>query len=153
MPPRVGAVRVMASLGPGLSLTTPGFGQPTSTRNEKGQRILVVNHALQPTDDQIEKVSFTIDGLPSKAFSRWLALGLTMLLMAGGMAASFFMRRNPAASRSIETLRQQRESLLQSLSRVEDEYQQRNISEDNYKFERASLLSQLAAVLARLNSR
>lgn len=152
MPPRVGAVRIMTALGPGLNLSVPGFGQPSTTRNENGQRILVINHAVQPNEDQIERFSFTIDGLPQKTLPRWLTLGLTMLLMVSGAAAAFVMRRSPVKSHSTKTLRQQRESLLQDISTIEDEFQQGSISEDHYKSERTLLLTQLATLLAKVDS-
>lgn len=152
MPPRVAAVRVMAALGPNLHLTVPGFGQPSSTRNEQGQRVLIVNHAVQPNDDQIENVTVTIDGLPAKSLPRWLALGFTLLLMAGGIAAAYLMKKRDAGNHPTTTVRQQRLSLLQEIAGIEEEYQQGNLSEEDFRAKRATLLNQLAIVLAKLES-
>jgi hypothetical protein len=143
MPPRVSSVRVMAGLGPGLSLHVAGLPPPAATRNEQGQRLLIVEHAVPAGADQIEKLSVTVSGLPAGLLARRLGIGLTFLLMVGGVAAAVLGRRRVSEEPSPQPTSRKREALLEEVRRLEEQLARGKVSKSQYATDRNALLDQL----------
>lgn len=144
MPPRVGSVRVMAGLGPGLSLHVAGLGPPSATRNEQGQRLLLVEHAVPAGADQVEKLSLAVSGLPTGLLARQLGIGLTFLLMVGGIAAAVVGRRRVSEDPSPQSTTREREALLDDIRRLEERLAGGKVSRPQYESDRNALLDRLA---------
>jgi hypothetical protein len=144
MPPRVGSVRVMAGLGPGLTLHVAGLGPPSATRNEQGQRLLLVEHEVPAGADQIEKLSLAVSGLPTGLLARRLGIGLTFLLMVGGIAAAVLGRRRVSDEPSSQPPTREREVLLDDVRSLEERLAGGKVSRSEYESERNALLDRLA---------
>jgi hypothetical protein len=144
MPPRVGSVRVMAGLGPGLTLHVAGLGPPSATRNEQGQRLLLVEHEVPAGADQIEKLSLAVAGLPTGLLARRLGIGLTFLLMIGGMAAAVLGRRRVSEEPSSHPPTREREALLDDVRKLEERLAGGEVSQSQYESNRNALLDRLA---------
>jgi hypothetical protein len=143
MPPRVGSVRVMAGLGPGLSLHVAGLGPPSATRNEQGQRLLLVEHAVPAGADQIEKLSLAVSGLPTGRLARRLGIGLTLLLMVGGVAAAMLGRRRVSEQAPPAPTTPEREALLGEVRNLEELFAGGDVSRSQYEADRNALLERL----------
>ncbi len=141
MPPRVSSVRVMAGLGPGLSLQVAGLKPPSVARNEQGQRLLLAEHAVAAGADQIERLSLAVSGLPNRSLARQLGVSLTFLLMVGGIAAAVLRRRRANVEPSSPSMT--REALLQDFLSLENRLATGEVSRSEYETDRSDLLDRL----------
>jgi hypothetical protein len=148
MPPRVADLRIMAAFGPGLQMSVPELPRPKASFDEKGRRILVIQHTLQPSDDQVETLVVGIDGLPAKGHYRWIAMLFTFLLMAGGLVSSLIAPKHSPQSR--HDLEEKRKSILKNVGQIEEERARRALSEATYLEQRDVLLRDLAEILEKI---
>jgi len=144
MPPRVGAARIMASMAPRLGLHIDGFDPPVPSRNDDGQRMLVAQREVPAGGDQLERLRMTLHGLPSGRTGPWIALLLTALAMAGGIAGAVYLRRSPGKHHGQDNCR---ERILRALSKLESLHAQHRIGEDQYAVERDLWIAELARCL------
>ncbi len=148
MPPRVGAVRVVAAVGPELDFRVDGL-KPSPARNEKGQRLLVAGGAVAPGGDQIENLRMTLTGLPAGGRARWIALMITVLAMAGGLAGAIHLSKSPSKpDRSKPDSARRRQAILDSIAELEVRKTRGEVEQDRYEVERGVLLDRLARLLA-----
>ncbi|PIE06216.1 MAG: hypothetical protein CSA75_00670, partial [Sorangium cellulosum] len=144
MPPRVGSIRLIAAVGSNIQVRMAGAGRPTTSRDRKGQKLLILNRVAQPGEDQLESVLVSLSGLPSIGIARWAALSLTLLAMMGGLTIALFQRPKPVTREQFEKRRVQ---LLNKFLYIEKNKSEGIIDENEYQFNREMLLDQLALVL------
>lgn len=147
MPPRVGAVRVMASMGPGLSLHAEGLPPAAPSRNDRGQRLLMTESAVPPGGDQIEHLRLALGGLPSTSYAHLVALGLTLFAMAFGLVGSLYLRRESGRVPRGKANQARRDTLLAALAGLETRLAKHEIDEHRYAIEKDVLLDDLARSL------
>lgn len=147
MPPRVGAVRVVAALGPNLELRVDGL-KSSAGRNEKGQLLLVASGAVAPGGDQIEDLRMTLAGLPGGGRARWIALIITMLAMAGGVAGAIHLSRVSTKPDRSKSDTAQRQAILEAIAELETRRKKGDVEEDRYDVERGVLLDRLARLIS-----
>jgi hypothetical protein len=138
LPPRVGAVRIMAGLGPGLGLQVAGFPQPSTSLDEKGRRLLSTELAVPAGADQIERVSVSITGFPGRNLISTIGIGLTLALIVAGLVITTADRRRSKNNRLSD-----RESLLEQFLLLETDLKKGKLRRSQYETNRQRLLELL----------
>lgn len=145
LPPRVGAVRIMAAFGPELELRMAGAPPAVATKNEDGQRTLIVDRVVEPGGAQIETAHIVIDGLQTGGLARWIALLLTTIAVGAGFVIGFGRRRAQVSSKHGAAL--EREALLEQMAKLERSKRSGDISAERYEVEREVMLGRLTRLL------
>jgi len=102
MPPQVTSLQASAALGAGLGFRVAGLASPSVARNELGQRLLVVEHTGTIAQEPLPSVSIRVSGLPGRPWSRYVAVGSTVLFMAVGVVCAAVGRRRALRANKLD---------------------------------------------------
>jgi hypothetical protein len=143
-----GMVRVILESSPTMHLAMPGFPEPEETRNQEGQRRLIVGRDFVGEKVRApDEVEVKISGIPTPPAGRSVAVGLAAAIALAGIAQSVGRRRATAAVRSDlskEDRERASELLLEELISLEQAFQQGSIGRKTHEQAKRQLLEAFA---------
>ncbi len=147
LPPHVASARVIAEAARDMVLEVPGFPAAALQQNGRGQRVLITERQMKP-GEAASDLRITLDHLPGPGPGRWIASGISVALVLGGLfiARGKTGRRIAAAENETE-LERARERLLDELARLERAHTAGEVGPKTYERARRLLLDSLARVL------
>jgi hypothetical protein len=154
--PQVQAFRVAADAPPGSQLRADGFTEAEATQNNNGQRVFLVDRALNRPDPSFRTVKVYLSGLPVRPAGRWYALGLAALALGGGFYAAGRLRatRPPGGGLTDDErveLEEAKERLLEELAALERAHKTGDVGPKTYERFRRNLTDALARLLTQLD--
>ncbi len=144
----VGTVRVLLDTSPTMTIEIDEFGEPNESRNQQGQRRLVLaRDYLTEKVKPPKEIEVRIAGIPTPPAGRTLAVALAGVIALGGIAESLARRRYRSSARSQlskEDLERARELLLNELVSLEQAFQQGTIGRKTHEQARRQVLEAFA---------
>jgi hypothetical protein len=147
-----GMVRVILESSPTMKLEIPGFPAPEESRNQEGQRRLMVGRDF--VTDKVrapDDIEVKISGIQTPAAGRSVAVGLAAVIALGGIAQAFGRRRvssNLRSDLSKEDRERASELLLAELIQLEQAFQQGAIGRKTHEQAKRQLLEAFARLRA-----
>jgi hypothetical protein len=143
MPFRTYIYRVVTEAPEGLSLDVEGM--PRAIRFEdEGRPLLGTEVQRSPTDPALDELVIRMRGIPGPGPLRWIALGIALVLVLGGVLAVAF--GTPAVAPTHDLAARRRE-LLAELAALEDEFAAGEIGPQYRQSQRALIVRSLASIL------
>ena len=147
-----GMVRVILESSPTMRLEVPGFPEPEESRNQDGQRRLIVgrdflSEKVRAPDD----IEVKISGIPTPAAGRTVAVALAAAIALGGLAQAFNRKRTATPVRSDlskEDRERASELILEELIALEQAFQQGSIGRKTHEQAKRQLLEAFARLRA-----
>jgi hypothetical protein len=85
LPPRVIRMRVIAEASKTMTLHVADFPNAVSDANQRGQRVLLTERQARPGDSPFNRVSVTLDNIPTEGSARWITVAITAATLAFGL--------------------------------------------------------------------
>lgn len=144
----LGTLRVLLDSSPTMSLKVEGCGDPEETRNQDGQRRLIVSRDfLNEKTRAPDKIEVRIAGIPTPATGRPVAVALASVIALAGLVQSVGRRRSTSTARTLlsrEDRERASELLLEELIRLEQAFKQGDIGRKTHDQARRQLLEAYA---------
>jgi hypothetical protein len=144
----LGTLRVLLDSSPTMSLKVEGCSDPEESRNQDGQRRLVVSRDFLGEKTRApDKIEVRIAGIPTPATGRPVAVALASVIALAGLAQSFGRRRSTNPARTLlskEDRERASELLLEELIRLEQAFKQGDIGRRTHDQARRQLLEAYA---------
>src|SRR5690606_38137369 len=150
LPPRVGQLQLVAGAPRGMTLEAEGFepARPIPSRN--GQRSLGTIKRLQPGEEPLQQLRFTLGGIPVRGNGAWIALGIAGLLMVAGIGAGAVKRPSTQTQRVPEELTEAQDLILDELVRLAQAHRRGDIGPRTFQRARLTLLNAIARLHAQM---
>ena len=143
LPIRTYIYRVVTDAPEGLRLEVDGM--PRAIRFEdQGRPLLGTEIQRQPSEPRLQHVFVHMHGIPGPGPLRWIALGIALVLVLGGVIAAW--RPSPEAPPE-DALADRRRELLDELRVLEEEFEAGEVGPAYRQSQRAAIVRGLAAVL------
>jgi hypothetical protein len=144
------AYRVLADAAPGMTLEVDGM-PPAELHADNGRRFLVTEIVKRVGEPPLRKVQIHLKNIPGPGPLRYVAVGVALLLVIGGVwlvrASESGRRATPAATIATRDLEQEKARLLQRARALEQERERGDIGPEFHQEALQDLEEQLAAVL------
>jgi len=150
LPPRVGQLQLVAGAPRGMTLEAVGFDPARPIPSRNGQRSLGTVKRLQPGEEPLRQLTFTLGGIPVRGNGAWFALGIAGLLMVAGIAAGATTKRNHRSQRAPEELTEAQDLILDELVRLAQAHRRGEIGPRTFQRARLSLLNAIARLQAQV---
>lgn len=121
-------------------------GMPDPQRiNNQGQAIWLTQLRRGPADAPIEQIAVTISGIPGPGPLRWIAVGVALLFLLGGVALRLARADDRGAVQAARERR--REQLLAAIRELEAEFEAGEIGPAFRQTRRSEIVRELASLL------
>ncbi|HEU4409244.1 MAG TPA: hypothetical protein VFS43_28555 [Polyangiaceae bacterium] len=153
--PQVQSFRLASDSPQGLQLQGEGFTEAEPMLNNAGQRMLVVEKALQKPDPTFRSVKARLINMPVRPVGRWYAVAIAAVAIAGGLYGAGRLRAvRPRGGGLTEDERLELEEaktrLLDELAALDKAHTSGEVGPKTYERLRRNLTDALARLLARL---
>lgn len=148
LPPNVAAMRVLAAASDQMRLVVDGFPEAELQNDVQGQRILATQKQAKRDGPQLQDVRVSLENIPVPGPARFIATGLTILVLAAGLVLATTGPRASGASASRRRDSALRDILLADLEDLERAYRAGDIGPKTYQRARRDLVDALAQTLA-----
>jgi hypothetical protein len=153
LPPRMAAMRVIAEASKSMTLEVAGFPQAQRTQNRDGKKILLTEKQGSRVDGGLRTLEITLGGLPTPSSSRWVALGLAGVTVAGAVVHALRRRDDRELDDdSQRELLEARNALLDEFVELERARKRGDIGPKTYDRVRTALLDALARIVAMIEA-
>jgi hypothetical protein len=85
LPPRVIRMRVIAEASKTMTLKVADFPSSVSDANQRGQRVLLTERQARPGELPLNRVSITLDNIPTEGSARWITVAITAATIGAGI--------------------------------------------------------------------
>jgi hypothetical protein len=85
LPPRVIRMRVIAEASKTMTLKVDDFPSAISDQNQRGQRVLLTERQARAGESPMNRVSVTLDNIPTEGSSRWVTVAITAATLGFGL--------------------------------------------------------------------
>ena len=144
------AYRVLADAAPGMTLEVDGM-PPAELHADNGRRFLVTEIMKRVGETPLRKVNIHLKNIPGPGPLRYVAVGLALLLVIGGVvlvrSSEGSRRAAPVAAIATRDLEQEKARLLDRARTLEQEHERGDIGPEFHREALQDLEEQLAAVL------
>ncbi|MEZ4254860.1 MAG: hypothetical protein R3A78_03960 [Polyangiales bacterium] len=129
---------------PGAKLEVAGMPQAI-VHEEKGNRFLVTQTQIEPTETQLGELDVTLTGLPGPGPTRWIAVaGAAIFVLLAGFLA---WRRPGRAAVDAGALDREKETVLEELEALEKEFRAGEVGPKFHAARQRELTDELAILL------
>jgi hypothetical protein len=144
------AYRVLADAAPGMQLEVDGM-PPAELHADNGRRFLVTEIVKRVGEPPLRKVQIHLKNIPGQGPLRYVAVGLALLLVIGGVllvrASEGSRRAAPLAAIATRDLEQEKARLLERARTLDHDRERGEIGPEFHHEALQDLEEQLAAVL------
>lgn len=155
--PQVQSFRLASDAPTGLQLSAEGFSDAEAMPNNSGQRMLVVEKALQRPDFAFRSIKVRLANMPVRPVGRWYAVGFALVAVVGGLYAARQLRAaKPKGGGLTEDERLELEEakvrLLDEIASLDRAHRSGEVGPKTYERLRRGLTDALAHLLAQLEN-
>lgn len=153
MPPHLAQARVMVEAGKTMGLEVTGFPAAQRVEGRDGKSLLVTEKTAQRAEGGLKFLEITVSGLPTPSNTRWLALGLAGLLLAGGAAYSAKKREAGELDDDMrKDLEEAQQALLDEIVALERAHTAGEVGPKAYARIRGALVEALDRIVGQLET-
>lgn len=141
------AYRVLADAADGLSLAADGM-PAAQLHDDGGHRYLVTEMMKSPGESPLTTMRIRLSGIPGPGPLRWVALGLSLSLLCGGLVLTLRARKAGSSAPVVKAdFSEQKAALLSRAKALRAEHERGEIGPEFHAESMAALEEELAALL------
>jgi hypothetical protein len=101
LPPRVIRMRVIAEASKTMTLRVDDFPTAVSDANQRGQRVLLTERQARPGESPLNRVTVTLDNIPTEGSAKWVTVGITAATLAFGVYTALEQEKAKRATSAV----------------------------------------------------
>jgi hypothetical protein len=147
LPPHVAQMRVIAEASKTMTLRADGFGNSVSDRNQRGQRVLVVERKVRSGEPALARIHVSLDNIPIEGTTKWVAIGIAAATV--GLGLYLAMRQASSAPKQVDAQDSERarSRLVAEIAALERARRAGDVGPSAYARIHAALIDALARLL------
>jgi hypothetical protein len=154
LPPRVIRMRVIAEASKTMTLRVDDFPTAVSDANQRGQRVLLTERQARPGEAPLNRVTVTLDNIPTEGSAKWITVGITAATLAFGVYTALEQEKAKRATSRVgerETERA-RARLVTEIAALDAASKAGEIGPQAHTRIRQALIDSLARVMAQTDA-
>lgn len=153
LPPHFVHMRVLVEASKQMALEVAGFPAAQRQTGRDGKKLLVTERQARQGEGGMSSIEVTLTGLPTKGPGRWIAVGIGLAFVLGGVGYVAKRRETPGAldDDTRRDLREAQTALLDELVALERAHKAGEVGPKTYTRVRTALIDALARIVTMLD--
>jgi hypothetical protein len=150
LPPRVIRMRVIAEASKTMTLRVDDFPNSVSDANQRGTRVLLTERQARPGDQPLNRLSITLDNIPTEGSAKWITVAITAATLAFGVYLAREQEKGKGATSHVgeKDTERARARLVAEIAALDSAAKAGEIGPQAHARIRQALIDSLARVMA-----